>query len=234
MMDGWRAGEKEFLIHLALNGPSDQGTISKATELSPSTINVAKDGLREKGYIELAERRPRGRGAPRKIFALTPLGLLAALVAGGLWDRLDDALRHWGEISPVFLKRFKVLREWGFEDYVKDFSRRFLVEERALGVLGRYREFLKAYRVEDGFVYSTDEMEGAEEAWFWAGAISRMNHQFYEHILKIGVESVKMEDFIELLKIDEDLRKGWFDWFKLKEKQFKKIKEYERILSDKQ
>ena len=229
-MPDWKTGEMEFLLHLALKGPSDQRSISKATGLPPSTINAAKDALTEKGYIELIERKTMGRGAPRKIFALTPIGLLAAVTFGKLWDKLDEVLSHWREISPIFLRRFKALKDWGFEDYVKDFCDRFLAEEKALSFIARYKKYLKAYKIKDVFIYSTDEMEGAEEVWFWTGHISRMNYKFYEHILKIGVESPKMEDFIELLKRDEELKEGWLNWFKIKEKTYKKLKEFQKSL----
>jgi len=61
---------------------------------------LAKDALTDKGYIELIEKKPLGKGAPREIFALTPLGLLTAVAFGELWDKLDEVLRHWREISP--------------------------------------------------------------------------------------------------------------------------------------
>ena len=58
----WKAGEREFLIFLTLNGQTNQKRVSEAQRIAAPTINLAKDGLIERGYIILRGRKAGGGG----------------------------------------------------------------------------------------------------------------------------------------------------------------------------
>ena len=141
---GWKAGEREFLIYLTLNGPSDQKTVADTYRFATPTINLAKDGLVERGYITLRGREIRGRGAPRKIYGLTPAGLIAAVHEGDLWGNLRWLMEHWGDMAPVFIRRYETLWEWGFGGDAKRYCEVSLVENKiAIEALGKEGELVE-------------------------------------------------------------------------------------------
>jgi|GEM_PF-2300862 len=231
-MVDWKAGERELLRYLALNGPADQRKVSKAYGIAPPTLNLAKENLMEKGYIRLKGKEKAGRGAPRKIYALTPAGLVAAVLEGDLWDRVDDALRYWTDIAPIFIKRYEALSEWHYERELQDLCRSALVKNKIMiELLGKSADQLTCYMSSKGMVSFTTEKEthGYRRMDPWMGLIEILNWNFYTEVTKsFGVSESGRS--INMVKSDRGLREGWLRWFEGEEERFNRLREHRRIL----
>jgi DNA-binding PadR family transcriptional regulator len=231
-MSDWNAGEREFLIHLALNGPSDQTKVAEASRIVPATINLAKSRLIVRGYIEMAGTAQIGRGAPKKIYALTPAGVVAAVLEGELWDRLDEVLRYWDRVAPLPIKRYESLKEWGFERDVWEISRNVLVKYRPLiETLGRAADRLRYYMAGKDVVKFTAEkrVEGYRLMDPWRGLLWILDRDFYTEMYKMHWEARPMQ-YLEMVKGDPALREGWLRWFEGEEERFRKLKEQRKII----
>ena len=228
----WKAGEREFLIHLALNGPADQKRIAEAHGIVTPTINLAKDGLIERGYILLKGREIRGRGAPRKIYALTPAGLIAAMLEGELWSNVSWVMEHWGDIAPVFIRRYETLDECGFDRDVRDFCEAALVKNKIMiEILGKGAHQLTCYMPSKDFVRFTTEkdIEGYGLMDPWDGLLLMIDRGFYTEMYRSHWESTRMR-YLRMVKSDRALREGWLRWFEGEEERFRRLEERRQII----
>ena len=226
------AGEEEFLVHLALKGPSDQRKIAEAHSIVAATINLAKNSLESRGYITMAGTAQTGRGAPRKIYTLTPAGVIAAVLAGELWDRLDEVLRYWDHVAPVFIRRYETLREWGFDGDAREISRSALVENKPLiETLGRAADRLRFYMAGRDVVKFTmkERVEGRRLMDPWRGLLWMLDRGFYTEMYRAHWEPEPMR-YLGMLKSDRALREGWLRWFEGEEERFSKLKEQRKIV----
>lgn len=230
----WKPMERRILIHLALKGPRAQREIVREMGLPASTINTAKDSLLKRGYIQLMGVRRGRRGAPRKIYGLTPPGLIAAIIVGDLWKRMDEALAHWPEIAPTFLRRYQTLKRWDFDFDVRDISEELLyMNKKIIDNLASRVGKLKPYSRGVDVIYSREPVNGYDEVEYWSPIRDRMNYQFYKLITLWSIKAGLVENLIEMLREDYVLREGWLKWFKWEEERYMRLKEYERrILED--
>jgi len=228
----WKAGERSLLTHLALNGPADQGKVSKAYDFPPPTINVAKDSLIERGYIRMVGTIRIGRGAPKKVYALTPAGLIAAVLDGNLWNQIDAVLRHWMDIAPIFIKRYETLSEWNFNTELQDFCKSTLVKFKILiEVLGKAADQYTCYTTGKGEVVFTTEKGTHEYRTIdpWMGLIKMLDRSFFNEITKSFIVSETARS-INMVKSDPALTEGWLKWFEMEEERLKMLKKARRYL----
>jgi hypothetical protein len=231
-MSDWKAGENEFLIHLALKGPSDQRKVAESQRIVPATINLAKNRLIGRGYIIMAGTAKTGRGAPRKIYTLTPAGVIAAVLVGELWDQIGEVLRYWDYIAPVFIKRYEILKEWDFDRDAREISRSTLVENKPLiETLGRAADKLRFYMAGKDVVKFTTKkrVEGYRLMDPWRGLLWMFDRGFYTEMYRAHWEPRPMR-YLGMLKSDQALRKGWLRWFEGEEERFSKLKEQRKIV----
>ena len=225
----WKAGEREFLIYLTLNGPADQKTVAETYRFATPTINLAKDSLVERGYITLRGREIRGRGAPRKIYGLTPAGLIAAVHEGELWDNVWYVMEHWGDVAPVFIRRYEALREWGFGGDAKRCCETSLVKNKiAIEALGKEGEQLKG-RMPGSLVEAERDAKENDQSDPWLGLLRVIDRGFYTemHRLHGGPDR---DRYLRMVKGDQVLLEGWLRWFEWEENRFRELEEHRRIL----
>ena len=226
---GWKAGERDFLIYVTLNGPSDQKTVADTYRFATPTINLAKDGLVERGYITLRGREIRGRGAPRKIYGLTPAGLIAAVHEGDLWGNLRWLMEHWGDMAPVFIRRYEALREWGFGGDAKRYCETSLVKNKiAIEAIGREGERLKGRILED-LVETERYAKENDQSDPWLGLLRVIDREFYTEMHRVH-DGPDRDRYLSMVKSDQALLEGWLRWFKWEENRFRKLEEHCRIL----
>lgn len=225
----WKAGEREVLIYLTLNGPADQKTVAETYRFATPTINLAKDSLVERGYITLRGREIRGRGAPRKIYGLTPAGLIAAVHEGELWGNVWWVMEHWGDMAPVFIRRYETLREWGFGGDAKRYCEASLVKNKiAIEALGRESEQPKGRMPED-IVETERYAKENDQSDPWLGLLRVIDRGFYTemHRLHGGPDR---DRYLRMVKGDQVLLEGWLRWFEWEENRFRELEEHRRIL----
>jgi len=228
----WKAGEREFLIHLALNGPADQKRIAEAHGIVTPTINLAKDSLIERGYILLKGKEIRGRGAPRKIYALTPAGIVAAVLEGELLSNVGWVMELWGDIAPVFIRRYETLEEWGFDRDVMDFCESTLVKNKMLiEALGIGAHQLTCYMPsKDVIMFTTErDIEGYDLIDPWKGLLWIIDRGFYTEMYRSHGESARMR-YLQMVKGDQVLREGWLRWFEGEQERFRKLNKHLKIV----
>ncbi len=226
---GWKAGEREFLIYLTLNGPSDQKTVADTYSLAAPTINLAKDSLVERGYIALRGREIRGRGAPKKIYGLTPAGLIAAVHEGDLWGNIRWLMEHWGDMAPVFIRRYETLWEWGFGGDAKRYCEVSLVENKiVIEALGKEGELVKG-RMPGDLVGADRDTIGHDQPDPWMALLRVIDRGFYTemHRLHGGPDR---DRYLRMVKGDQVLLEGWLRWFEWEENRFRELEEHRRIL----
>jgi len=226
---GWKAGEREFLIYLTLNGPSDQKTVADTYSLAAPTINLAKDSLVERGYIALRGREIRGRGAPRKIYGLTPAGLIAAVHEGDLWGNIWWLMEHWGDMAPVFIRRYETLWEWGFGGDAKRYCEVSLVENKiVIEALGKEGELVKG-RMPGDLVGADRDTIGHDQPDPWMALLRVIDRGFYMemHRLHGGPDR---DRYLRMVNGDQGLLEGWLRWFEWEENRFRELEEHRRIL----
>lgn len=226
---GWKAGEREFLIYLTLNGPSDQKTVADTYSLAAPTINLAKDSLVERGYIALRGREIRGRGAPRKIYGLTPAGLIAAVHEGDLWGNIWWLMEHWGNMAPVFIRRYETLWEGGFGGDAKRYCEVSLVENKiAIEALGKEGELVKG-RMPGDLVGADRDTIGHDQPDPWMALLRVIDRGFYTemHRLHGGPDR---DRYLRMVNGDQGILEGWLRWFEWEENRFRELEEHRRIL----
>lgn len=228
MMD-WKAGEREFLTYVTLNGPSDQKTVADAYRLAAPTVNLAKDSLIERGYIELRGREAGERGAPRKIYGLTPAGLLAAVHEGDLWGNAPRLMDHWGDVAPVFIRSYETLWRRGFGGDAKRYCEASLVENRiTIEALAGEGAQLRDRTPEDAAEKGAEENSRPDP---WKALLRAVDRGFYAemHRLHGGPDR---DRYLGMVRDDGDVLEGWLRWFRWEEKRFSELKEHRSILLD--
>ena len=224
----WKAGEREFLMYLTLNGPSDQKTAADSYHLAAPTINLAKDSLVQRGYVALRGREAKGRGAPRKIYWLTPAGLIAAFHEGYLWGNAGPLMRRWESVAPVFIKSYKTIWEWGFGEDAKRYCETSLVENKiAIEALGREGEQLESHMPYSLVSYIDLLEQDKPDPW---GALLRViDMGFYAEMHRLyGGDN--RDRYLGMVKGDQGLLEGWLRWFEWEENRFRELGENRRIL----
>ncbi len=225
----WKAGEREFLMYLALNGPSDQKTVADTYHLTAPTINIAKNSLVERGYIILRGREIQGRGAPRKIYGLTPAGLIAAVHEGDLWGNVWWLMENWGDVAPVFIRRYETLWKADFGGDAKRYCEASLVENKiTIETLGKEGELAKG-RILGSLVEAEGDPEGHGQPDSWMDLLRVIDRGFYAemHRLHGGADR---DCYLMTVKGDKELLEGWLRWFEWEKNRFKELKEHRRIL----
>jgi hypothetical protein len=225
----WKAGERESLIYLTLNGPSDQKTIADTYHLTAPTINLAKDSLVERGYIALKGREIRGRGAPRKIYGLTPAGLIAAVHEGDLWDSVQWLMKLWGDVAPIFIRRYGTLWEAGFGGDAKNYCEVALSENKiTIETLGKEEELAKG-SLPRNLVEAERDPEGHGQPDPWMDLLSVIDRGFYAEMHRLH-EGADLYHYLKTVNDDKELFEGWLRWFEWEKNCFKELKEHRRIL----
>ena len=175
-----------------------------------------------------------GRGAPKKVYALTPAGLIAAVLDGNLWDQIDAVLRYWMDISPIFIKRYETLSEWNFNPELQDLCNSALVKYKILiELLGKSEDQLTCYVSGKGEVSFTTEKGDQEYRTIdpWMGLIKELDRYFYNEITK-GFIISETARLINMVKSDPALIEGWLKWFEMEEERLRMLKKARRYLLD--
>ena len=223
----WKAGEREFLIYVALNGPSDQRTVADVYSLAAPTVNLAKDSLVERGYIALRGRETGKRGAPRKIYGLTPAGLLAAVHEGDLWGNAPRLMDHWGDVAPVFIRSYEALWRRDFGGDAKRYCEASLVENMiTIESLAKEGTHLRDRTPENAADIGAAE-NGLSDPW--TNLLRAVDRGFYAemHRLHGGPDR---DRYLGTVRDDGDLLEGWLRWFRWEEKRFSELEEHRRTL----
>jgi len=227
---GWKAGEREFLIYVTLNGPSDQKTVADSYHLAAPTINLAKDSLVQRGYIALRGKEAEGRGAPRKVYGLTPAGLIAAFHEGDLWGNAGPLTRRWEAVAPVFIKSYKTIWEWGFGEDAKRYCETSLVENKiAIEALGREGEQLESY-MPYSFVNLSDLLE-QDKPDPWEALLRVIDMGFYAEMHRLYGGDDR-DRYLGMVRTDKALLEGWLRWFEWERERFMELEEHRRILAN--
>lgn len=230
----WKAGEREFLIYLALNGPADQKTVAETYGFVTPTLNLAKDGLVERGYITLRSREIRGRGAPRKIYGLTPAGLVAAVHEGELWGNIWYVMEHWWDVAPVFIRRYETLKTWGFDGDAKRYCETSLVKNKiTIEALGKEGEHVMGRMRDRDLVEADRETNGHDQPDPWMRLLRVIDRGFYTEMHRVH-GGPDRDRYLRMVKGDEALLEGWLRWFRWEEKRFRELEEHRRILLNEQ
>jgi len=224
----WKAGEREFLIYVTLNGPSDQKTVADSYRLAAPTINLAKDGLVQRGYVALRGSEAKGRGAPRKIYGLTPAGLIAAFHEGDLWGNAGPLMRRWESVAPVFIKCYKTIWEWGFGEDAKRYCEASLVENKiAIEFLGREGEQLKSHTPFS--LYDFRDYMGPDPPDPWRALLRVIDMGFYAEMHRLYGGDDR-DRYLGMVKADKEFLEGWLRWFEWERERFMELEEHRWIL----
>ena len=231
-MYDWKTGERELLAYLNLNGPSHQRRIAESQDIVPATLHLAKNRLLDWGLIRMVGTIKVGRGAPRKVYGLTPAGLLVGMLEGDLWNNVELVLSHWDEIAPVFVKRYVVLWENDFGGLVKEVARSLLIENREdIELIGYSVETVPTFMEGKSSVRVTFEkkLHGGCRIEPWEGVKTLFDWGFYR-ACHDGLRGARLTRFLELVRDDGGLLKGWSEWYDAMEERFNALKEYSQIV----
>jgi len=231
MIPPWKAGEGEFLIRLATHGPDHQSSLAEALSIPPPTLNIAKDSLLGRGYIRLAGTVPMGPGAPRKVYGLTPAGVISAVFAGGLWGD-ERVLERWGRDAPVFIERFRSFDARGLGFLVKDTSVKVLEGKRNLieMIAEEIGELVCFMPSEDVILFANRHGdEGHPTMDPWVGLRILLDWGYFDEMYYLmGAEK---DGYLEVLRGDEVLRDGWVRWFGAKRARLSILEGQMKIIS---
>lgn len=234
MYMNWNAGEREFSIYLSLNGPTYQSKVAESYGIAGPTVNLAKDSLVERGLIRLLGTVTLGRGAPRKVYGLTPAGLIAAMLEGDLWGSIHHITRYWDDIAPVFIRCYREIRGWGLGGDVEDYCRDALARHRdTIELIGRGDPNLRCYAPgADVVVYTTEgfpvDLEPIDP---WDGFLRILERGFYSEMYRTqwGEDRTR---YLRMVKSIQELREGWLAWYRGEEERLGRLREHRGIILD--
>lgn len=126
--------EKIILEFIAENGPASAYDVYTQTELIKQTARAGLKRLHKKGLLSSHEEPAEKSPHPKKMYSLTPLGILKAVGKYAVTeyeteiemdiDMVEDLAKTHGDVLPLILGKYNFYKQQGFEDVIPIFLER--------------------------------------------------------------------------------------------------------------